>query len=231
MNAEILHLAAATLCGAWTTLAVAERLLLRCKEAPFNSYTSCLPLWTIVIVTPIFLYCYKKHSWLRKQRIYKTQPAHIYPHRDPIYGADWLLDMVDAIKNGTMLDVLHKRFNSVGTTFWHLATGSWVLITIEPENLKAILATDFEDWPIGGAKKTGLMMTAGVHSIFALNGKEWQHARALIRPSFTRNQIADFQCQDRHVERLLDKIPRDGTVVELQNLFCRFTMDSATDFM
>lgn len=139
--------------------------------------------------------------------------------------------MLKAIKGGTMLDVLQEMFTSVGTTFWHLAAGSWVLITIEPENLKAILATDFEDWPIGGAKKTGLMMTAGAHSIFALNGKEWQHARALIRPSFTRNQIADFECQDRHIERFLDRIPRDGTVVELQNPFYLFIMDSATDFM
>lgn len=231
MNLETLHLAVVTLSGAWMTLAVAARLSDHHKLAPPVSYASYFPLWTIILVAPIFLYCRKQHYWLRKHRIYKTRPAPIYPHLDIVYGLDWLLDMVKAINNGTILHVLHERFTAVGTTFWHLATGSWTLITIEPENMKAILATNFDDWPIGGAKQTGLIMAAGSHSIFSVNGKEWKQARALIRPSFTRNQIADLECQDRHVERLLRKIPKDGTVVELQNLFYLFTMDSATDFM
>lgn len=231
MSVEALHLAAATLSGAWMALAVAERLFARHEQAPFTSYASCLPLWTIIIVATGFVYCLKQHYWLRKHRIYQTKPAPIYPHRDPIYGVDWLLDMVKAIKNGTILDVLHERFAAVGTTFWHLATGSWVLITTEPENMKAILATNFDDWPIGGARKTGLVMTAGPHSIFSVNGKEWQQARALIRPSFTRNQVADLEIQDRHVERFLHRVARDGTVTELQELFYLFTMDLATDFM
>lgn len=212
-------------------LAVIEKLSIHFEKQPLTPYAAYLPLWPIIFVTPVFLYLRNKHYWLRKQRIYGTKPAIVYAHREPILGIDWLLDMVKAIKDNQLLEVWHERFAHVGNTFWHLSTGSWMVLTNEPENMKAVLSTNFEDWPIGGVRQKTTLLTVGPHSIFSVNGKEWQNARALIRPSFTRNQIADLECQDRHIERFLDRIPRDGSVVELQNLFYLLTMDSATDFM
>ena len=231
---ETLWLFAAALAGQCAIAPVADRMLVRISGQHLKAFIPALPeklpLWLIGICAPIYLYCYNKFRWLRNERIHATKPAAIYPHRDPV-GIDWVVKMVGAIKSGTLLDDLDEIINSFGGTFWHLATGSWILFTNEPDNLKAMLSTRFEEWPIGGVRQRTTQLTVGPHAIFSVNGKEWQSARSLIRPSFTRNQITDLECQGRHVERFLDRIPKDGSAVELQNLLYLFTMDSATDFM
>jgi hypothetical protein len=230
MIVETLHLGAATLSGAWMALAVAEKLSAQFTKAPLTNYADCIPLWPIIFAAPIFIYSRSRHYWLRRQRIYGTEPAAVYPHRDPL-GVDFMLNMVKAIKEHQLLETWNEMFARLGPTFWHQATGSWAILTIDPDNLKAVLSTKFQDWVIGGVRQKSLLLTIGPHSIFAVNGKEWQTTRALIRPSFTRNQVADLECQDRHVERFLARIPKDGSTVDLQSLLYLLTMDSATDFM
>lgn len=53
----------------------------------------------------------------------------------------------------------------------------------------------------------------------------------MLRPSFTRQQVGDIAIYERHVQHLLALIPRDGSTVDLQELFFRMTMDTATDFL
>ncbi|KFH42854.1 hypothetical protein ACRE_063890 [Hapsidospora chrysogenum ATCC 11550] len=57
----------------------------------------------------------------------------------------------------------------------------------EHQLLETVLSAKFQDWVIGGVRQKSLLRTIGWRSVFAVNGKEWQTARALIRPSFTRN--------------------------------------------
>lgn len=57
----------------------------------------------------------------------------------------------------------------------------------------------------------------------------------MIRPSFTRNQLVDLECTDRHVSNLLSNIlsrrSKGEDNVDLPDLFYKFTMDTSTDFM
>lgn len=53
----------------------------------------------------------------------------------------------------------------------------------------------------------------------------------MIRPNFTREQVADLEAFERHIQDLFSIIPRDGSTVDLQELFFRFTIDSATEFL
>lgn len=53
----------------------------------------------------------------------------------------------------------------------------------------------------------------------------------MIRPNFTREQVADLEAFERHIQNLFSIIPRDGSAVDLQELFFRFTIDSATEFL
>lgn len=54
----------------------------------------------------------------------------------------------------------------------------------------------------------------------------------MIRPSFTRTQVADLGSLETHVQALLSCLPTvNGTAVDLQPLFFNFTIDSATDFL
>ena len=57
--------------------------------------------------------------------------------------------------------------------------------------------------------------------VFMQDGQTWKRARALIRPTFNRAEIADLENFEIHVGRLLALIPRDERTVDLQPLFKR----------
>lgn len=57
-----------------------------------------------------------------------------------------------------------------------------------------------------------------------LDGAAWQHSRALIRPAFTRGQIADVDFFESHVQELMRKIPKDGSTIDLAPLFISLTL-------
>ena len=53
----------------------------------------------------------------------------------------------------------------------------------------------------------------------------------MLRPNFVRTQIGDVEMFEKHVEHLIQAIPRDGSTVHLQDLFLRFSLDVATDLL
>ncbi len=54
----------------------------------------------------------------------------------------------------------------------------------------------------------------------------------MLRPNFVRNQIADLEILEAHIQHLIKAISRDcSTTIDLQALFFRLTMDSATEFL
>jgi cytochrome P450 len=53
----------------------------------------------------------------------------------------------------------------------------------------------------------------------------------MVRPNFTRAQVADLEMFETHMGHLIDSVPRDGSTVDLQDLFFGLTMDSATEFL
>lgn len=102
--------------------------------------------------------------------------------------------------------------------------------TIEPENLKTILALDFHKWGLGNRRKDAFVPLLG-HGIFTLDGEAWHNSRELLRPNFARSQVGDLDTFEIHVDQLINAIPRDGSTVNLQDLFFMLTMDSATEFL
>ena len=59
----------------------------------------------------------------------------------------------------------------------------------------------------------------------------WQHSREMLRPNFVRTQIGDVDMFERHVEHLIQAIPKDGSTVRMQDLFFQFSLDVATDLL
>ena len=105
-----------------------------------------------------------------------------------------------------------------------------MIYTIEPDNVKTILSTKFEDWRITPRRYQVFGPVIGP-GIFVVNGAAWERSRALIRPNFTRQQVADLDTFETHVGHLIDAIPRDGSTIDLQEMFFSLTMDSATEFL
>ncbi|KAK4698406.1 hypothetical protein P7C70_g7871, partial [Phenoliferia sp. Uapishka_3] len=78
--------------------------------------------------------------------------------------------------------------------------------------------------------------------IFNSDGDRWKAHRNMARPYFAMEKISDFETFNRHTTHLLEIIDKrsssPGTssahsngAVEIQDLFGRFTLDSATEFL
>ena len=134
------------------------------------------------------------------------------------------------LKEHTLLENRMREFGELGNTFWIKLLGRAAINTIEPENLKAVQALDFKSWGLPGRRKTAFIELLGP-GIFDTDGLAWQHSRDMLRPNFVRSQVGDLETFETHVNHLIQRIPSDGSTVDLQELFFRLTIDSATEFL
>ncbi|PHH93001.1 hypothetical protein CDD83_2490 [Cordyceps sp. RAO-2017] len=239
MGRESVFLAGSVVLAAYLGWSLAEYVALRVAHhqlaPPYASSYAC-PAWLGLVLGPLLVGAWRRYGLERKMRLHGARPGAVYPHRDPLLGSDWVRLMLRAMRSDSLLETWHRLFTqTVGHTFWVQLVGGRVLMTCEPDNVKAVLSGQFEAWPIGGVRLRSIGFVLGPHAIFTSNGADWARQRALIRPTFVRNQIADLECTDRHVENLLARlrssVANGDAKLDLQPLLYMFTMDTSTDFM
>lgn len=133
-------------------------------------------------------------------------------------------------------DFVTDRFQAMGRyTFRMSILGTTNILTAEPKNVQAVLASQFNDFAMGRARKTVLKTVLG-RSIFAVDGQAWHSAREIVRPIFARDNIADLELLEKHVQTLLACIEAPGIDAEgwtrpvgMAKLFPSLTIDSATE--
>ncbi|OCL02187.1 cytochrome P450 [Glonium stellatum] len=157
-------------------------------------------------------------------------PQARYPLKDPFLGIDFMQENFRLGKQRQILLGAQRRFEKMGAnTYTSKVQGLPTIVTKEPENIKTILSLKFKDYGLGNREQSfGPLLGKG---IFNTDGERWAHSRHMIRPNFARDQVADIQAFERHIKWLFKAIPRDGSTVDLQELFFRFTIDSATEFL
>jgi len=173
----------------------------------------------------------RSHAFASRARSLGCGQVPMAPYKDPILGLDGFWEAIRALQQFRFMDYYHDRFRHFGQTHYSLALGRKVLMTNSSENIKTILATNMDDWPIEGPRLHAVLPVLGPRSIFSSNGADWHDARSMIRPSFVRDQVADLRCFDRHIRNLLAAVPADGSTFDIQDLLLKMTMDSSTDFM
>ncbi|KAL4932363.1 cytochrome P450 [Aspergillus undulatus] len=146
-----------------------------------------------------------------------------------IFGIKPFLDLLKAIRENRLVEFIAGRYEFIGNTFVQSMLGRTAVSTAEPENLKALLATQFNDFCLG-TRRREFYPTLG-DGIFTLDGAGWSHSRALLRPQFARAQVADLDLMNDHVSRMIELIPKDGSIFDIQKLFYLLTIDSATHFL
>ena len=155
----------------------------------------------------------------------------MYPHRDPFLGMDLLLITLKSIKNHDFLAKSNDRFKRIGNSFGFFYLGSRFFGTIDAENVRAVLATKSQHFELGSRRRDAMAPLMG-HGIFAADGEQWRHSRAVLRPNFAKHQLQGFDMPKDHFQKLLELIPTNKqAVVDLQELFHKFTMDTATEFL
>lgn len=149
---------------------------------------------------------------------------------EEIFGIKALLETVRSFRAHNLLETSRARFHRHGNTIKINVLGTSFFDTIEPEILKTMMATKFKDWNLPDRRKSAFVPLLG-HGIFTTDGVAWHNSRELLRPNFTRNQVGDLATFELHVSQLIKVIPKDGSTVDLQDLFFRLTIDSATEFL
>jgi cytochrome P450 len=141
-------------------------------------------------------------------------------------------------------DVLEKNGKG-GYTVEARPAGQRIILTADPENIKAILATQFSDFGKGEPFHEDWKEFLG-DSIFTTDGDAWHASRNLIRPQFVKDRVSDLDTFEKHVQILMRAIANGGVkgmlgvasdnvaqgrVIDVSDLFFRYTLDSATDFL
>ncbi|KAK5093538.1 hypothetical protein LTR24_004249 [Lithohypha guttulata] len=112
-----------------------------------------------------------------------------------------------------------------------ILTNVRIIMTADPENIKAILTQQFSEYGKGAQFHLEWQDFLG-DSIFTTDGRQWSDSRALIRPMFQRERVADLDLIEQHVQELFNLVgPGDGRPVDARNLFFRFALDASTHFL
>jgi cytochrome P450 len=150
------------------------------------------------------------------------------------YGVDRLVGFI-TFKGDILEDFIRKQYITEGWTFKFNGLLGEVISTVDPQNLQTLLSLRFADYELGSKRRKNFADLLG-NGIFTADGPEWEHSRAFLRPQFSREQVSDLDAMERHVQNLFRAIePTDEGMwtqdVDLQELFYRFTLDTATEFL
>ncbi|KAF8905831.1 cytochrome P450 monooxygenase pc-3 [Gymnopilus junonius] len=195
------------------------------------------PSWFIILCAifarpALFLVQFKYYTpWVDK-RAAAQHGAILAPHISES-AFTIIPQMIESTRIGYPSDIVLGWSKKYGNTYQFSLFTSSNLVTLEPDHVKAILATQFESFEKGPTfiSMMGSLLGTGV---FNADGEMWKFHRAMTRPFFTRERISDFDIYDRNCDLSLrhakDRLA-EGYSVDFQDLVSRFTMDSATEFL
>lgn len=145
-----------------------------------------------------------------------------------------------ADRNQRMPDHMVERFAAMGRYTWKMdVLGSTNLVTAEPRNIQALLATQVDHFKMGDVRTTSLKKLFG-RSIVAADGPAWHSAKEVMQPFFARQNVPDVQLLERNFQNMMrcildgmttqDAQRRTWTApISLAALFPRFTLDSLSE--
>ena len=216
---------------------LASSLSLSPPEIPPTAPTMALTQSPLLYVVAGALLSYVIYSriqlYLARQRLIKQNGCQPCAHRfnkDPILGWDVVKANVANYKARRMLERNRRRFLDQNThTYLNKTLDVNMIVTCEPENIKTLLSLKFKDYSFGNRRRAFSPLLGD--GIFNSDGEKWANSRHLLRPNFARDQIADLDAFERHFKLMMKHIPKDGSTVDLQALFFKLTIDSATEFL
>jgi cytochrome P450 len=150
---------------------------------------------------------------------------------DPFLGVDFIIESMQNARKSRYIKGSYERYRRFGSTYMMKSMFYQMIHTTDPENVKEVLATSFDKFKLTWIRVNAMEPLFG-HGIFTSDGDRWSHARALLRPAFTRqNMTPMLDMMERHFQLLLTLLPKDDSTVDLQELLSSFSMDTATEFL
>ena len=101
------------------------------------------------------------------------KPLRKWRNKDPFFGIDFLWDSYKALKEHRALELTKTMFDTLGVKTAQMSILRMTYVaTVEPENLKCVLSTDFRNYSLGDMRKKLMRPVLG-EGIFTTDGKEW----------------------------------------------------------
>lgn len=193
---------------------------------------------SVVVVVVVVLTLLKVTQWINSNLKIRSLGGRAYRIKTWLPGD---LDLIWKGVQGTIhhrnLETWHDFFNtSKGDRFTVEAApgGRRVIFTADPENIKAILATQFTDYGKGEPFHREWKDFLG-DSIFVTDLDKWHSSRQLIRPQFIKDRVSDLEVFEEHVQILMQQISKASTTyggeLDVSDLFFRYTLDASTHFL
>lgn len=96
-----------------------------------------------------------------------------YPHIVPIFGFDLLSILAKAVRQHTYLKTTQALLQKFGNTVEYCILGQTAVVTVDPENIKAVIAKNFRDYSLGKKRKAEFQPFFG-NGIFNSDGPIWE---------------------------------------------------------
>lgn len=177
-------------------------------------------LFITFILYRIFLAVRSRFYHYLAFRKYGCLPPPSLPQKDPIFGIDLILEFFRTIRDHCRMQTIQANHARYGHTFQSSPFGSRVVSTIAMRNIQAVFATDMESFGIGATRHMSTQPLLG-HGIISSDGPRWKRSRGLIQPVFTRRNLESLENFEVHVNRMMERIPRNGETVDLRPLFAK----------
>lgn len=193
-------------------------------------------LYRLVAISVIYLVGYTlvaKINTLRLNRKFKLKPFINYYQGDAVFYKRWY-KLFKLRQDGWLIDYLPQFYQTTTQPGWHTfkmsTMGMDLIFTKDPENIKHMLATQFNDFNLGIRHKQ--MYPFLGDGIFTLDGEGWQHSRLMLKPQFSKYQINNVGLMEPHIQRLIDLIKsKQNSPFDIQKVFYNLTLDIASDFL
>ncbi|RDW72926.1 hypothetical protein BP6252_06833 [Coleophoma cylindrospora] len=192
-------------------------------------------LYLLAIVSlNVFIFRYLVRIYQRRQyvQLHGCKPVPKLPQKRSHLGFDTLFESYSRFQDKSYLQLSRQRFEETGYTYQFRQLGVTKINTVEPENVKTILSTKFQDFSVSDKRRNAFEPLIG-HGIFTSDGPSWEHSRQIIRPAFARQELNDLTNLEEHVKALLEQLFSAGNEkpVDLQRHFLDLSLDFATDFL
>jgi Cytochrome P450 len=158
------------------------------------------------------------------------RPAKSVKTRDPILGLDAVFEIFRWGRQHTLLENMPKMFFESGNKTAQFNFLSFIpIVSIEVENVKAVLSQNFKSFSKGSTPKEPDLLIGG--GIFLNVGEAWHQSRELLRPSFARSQVADLTMIEKYINMMIEKIPRDSSTIDLSKVFSQLTLSTGLELV
>ncbi|KAL4063269.1 cytochrome P450 [Scleroderma yunnanense] len=196
---------------------------------------TCVKIPAYIFSVPIALACTVLYKDIRDMRQAALRGAVLAPRVKSRWlgGIDTLLSLTRSFGKGWIGSPFDKYCQEYGPTVNIRILFENRVFTTEPEHIKAILATQFKSFEKGPIVWDQLRALLGT-GVFNSDGEIWKFHRSMTRPFFSKDRISHFDIFEKHIEDAISQVKtrlRKGYPVDFQDVVCRFTLDSATEFL